>query len=404
VKHASGGTDLDEAKARAYVESLAGKPLPERAAEMAARYVEGNDAYEDDPAAKEAIVEYNRRVYGLHDSNDRQGDFAQVYWTCREWSYDYFKLFYEQIGVEPFEKFYPESETAPAGVAAVQEQLKKGVYRESDGAVVFRGEPYGLHTRVFINSQGLPTYEGKDVGLILRKWADYSFDMSVVITGNDIVEYMKVVLKSVEQFEPELVKRSRHLTHGQVKLEGGVKMSSRKGNILYADDILGAAEAAARKVAERGAAETANAAVKYALLKQRLGGDIIYNPAESVAVEGNSGPYLQYAHARARSILGKAGTAPDADIPAADLQPGERTLVRKMSEYAETVDKAVVELMPHYICTYLYELAQTFNRFYENNRVIGDERQQLRLVLVQKYADTLKNGLTLLGIASPDKM
>lgn len=403
LKHA-GGTELDESKTRAYIDGLAGKPLPERAAEMAARYVEGNDAYEDDAAAKEKIIEYNRRVYELHATGEHESDFAKIYWACREWSYDYFRLFYKQIGVEPFEKFYPESQTAPAGVTAVQEQLKKGVYEKSDGAVVFRGEPYGLHTRVFINSQGLPTYEGKDVGLILRKWADYNFDLSVVITGNDIVEYMKVVLKSVEQFEPELVQKSRHLTHGQVKLEGGVKMSSRKGNILYADDILGAAEAAAREVAEPGAAETANAAVKYALLKQRLGGDIIYDPKESVAVEGNSGPYLQYAHARARSILHKAGVVLSADFPATDLQPGERALVRKMSEYAETIDKAVTELMPHHICTYLYELAQTFNRFYENNRVIGDDRQQLRLALVSRYADTLKSGLTLLGIASPDKM
>src|SRR5207253_7585860 len=103
---------------------------------------------------------------------------------------------------------------------------------------VFDGEKYGLHTRVFINSQGLPTYEAKDVGLIMKKWADYHFDRSVVITGNDIIEYMKVVLKSVEQFEPELTKRTTHLTHGNVKLAGGVKMSSRKGNFLRATEDL----------------------------------------------------------------------------------------------------------------------------------------------------------------------
>lgn len=407
VRHA-GGSGLDEAKARAYTDELADKPLKERAAEMAARYVEGNDAYEDDAAAKEKIVAYNKRVYELHEKNEHGSDFAKVYWTCRQWSYDYFKLFYEQIGVEPFEKFYPESETTPGGVATVKEQLKKGVYQESDGAVVFKGEAYGLHTRVFINSQGLPTYEGKDVGLIMQKWTDYEFDLSVVITGNDIVEYMKVVLKSVEQFQPELVERTRHLTHGQVKLEGGVKMSSRKGNVLYADDILGAAETAARKVAAQNTAETAYSAVKYALLKQRLGGDIIYDAEESVAVEGNSGPYLQYAHARARSVLKKAGAASGSSDAASHsdsvLQPDERSLVRKIGEYAETIDQAVYDLMPHHICTYLYELAQTFNRFYEANRVIGDERQQLRLGLVNSYADTLKRGLSLLGIASPDKM
>jgi arginyl-tRNA synthetase len=275
------------------------------------------------------------------------------------------------------------------------------VYEESDGAIVFNGEKYGLHTRVFINSHGLPTYEAKDVGLIMQKWQDYHFDQSLVITGNDIVEYMKVVLKSIEQFEPELAKRSRHLPHGNVKLAGGVKMSSRKGNVLLALDVLEAARAANRELIGQDNEQTVLGAVKYAFLKQRIGGDIVYDPKESVSLEGNSGPYLQYAHARARSILKKS----DAEhaVPE-NLEPGERSLVRKISEYAEVVDAAVSELMPHHICTYLYELAQVFNRFYEHNRVIGSEREPARLRLVKQYADTLQHGLELLGIQAPERM
>jgi arginyl-tRNA synthetase len=182
---------------------------------------------------------------------------------------------------------------------------------------------------------------------------------------------------------------------------GGIKMSSRKGNILRAEDILAAAAAAAQKLSENTGSEVVVGAVRYAFLKVRIGSDIVYDPNESVSLEGNSGPYLQYAHARARSILAKAEGAGGG---LNSLDAGERPLVRKLSEYAETVDLAVAELMPHHICTYLYELAQTFNRFYEHNRVIGDTRQAARLQLVEQYADTLRIGLGLLGIASPDKM
>ena len=118
------------------------------------------------------------------------------------------------------------------------------VYEKSDGAIVFKGEKHWLHTRVFVNSEGLPTYEAKDVGLIMHKWQDYHFDKSIVITGNDIAEYMRVVLKSIEQFMPELAERTVHLTHGIVKLAGGVKMSSRLGNILGATDVINIAAAA----------------------------------------------------------------------------------------------------------------------------------------------------------------
>lgn len=382
---------------------VAGKDPHERAAWLSARYVEGNTAYEDDESLKAEIIEVNKRIYQVHADSDHQSGFAQIYWTCREWSYDYFKVFYGELEVIPFEKYYPESVTTPTGVATVKEQLQKGVYEESDGAIVFNGEKYGLHTRVFINSQGLPTYEAKDVGLIMQKWHDYHFDTSVIITGNDIVEYMKVVQKSIEQFEPELTKRSVHLTHGNLKLEGGKKMSSRKGNVLLALDVLDAAHEAVRELMGTNVTSTVLGAVKYAFLKQRIGGDIVYNPKDSVSLEGNSGPYLQYAHARAKSIMRKSTTTP-AELANMTLEDTERLLVRKLSEYREVIEHAQHELLPHYICTYLYELAQEFNRFYEKNKVVGSAREAERVALVQHYAVTLKNGLGILGIEAPDVM
>jgi arginyl-tRNA synthetase len=367
---------------------------------LAEAYVEGTNAYEDDTKAKTEIIKLNKQVYKVHQENDHESPFAQIYWLCRDWSYKYFDTFYELIGSK-FEKYYPESEVADLGLETVKAHIQKGIFEESEGAVVFKGEPYGLHTRVFINSEGIPTYEAKDVGLIMQKKKDYNFDKSVVITGNEQQQYMTVVLKAVEQFEPELVEATTHLTHGLVKLQGGVKMSSRKGNILRAVDVLHAADQANEKASGKKDTQVSLAAVKYAFLKQRLGGDIIYNPEESVSLQGNSGPYLQYAHVRARSIVAKSTAQA---VEPQNLEPQERTLVRKLSEYASVIELATQEMLPHHICTYLYELSQVFNRFYENNRVIGDPREAERLNLVHRYADTLKAGLLVLNIPAPDKM
>jgi arginyl-tRNA synthetase len=367
------------------------------------RYVIGSTAYEEDEVAKAEITECNKRVYALHEANDHDSPFAQIYWTCRQWSYDGFDALYQRLGMVPFDKYYPESQTTPVGIETVKSGLEQGVLSRSEGAVVFKGEERGLHTRVFLTSEGLPTYEAKDLGLAISKWRDYRFDKSIMITGNDIVEYMKVVMAVLQHFHPEIAQRTSHLTHGMIKLAGGAKMSSRKGSILRAADVLDAAADANRAATGKDQHETVLGAVKYSFLKQRIGGDIIYDPQESVALEGNSGPYLQYAHARARSILRKAEFEGGA-LEAADLQPGERTLVRKVGEFAEVVTQATAELMPHHIATYLYELAQIFNRFYESNRVVGDERQTLRLQLVASYADVLQQGLGLLGIHAPDSM
>ena len=380
-------------------EGLDAIPTNSRAEWMAEAYVSGTQAYEENEQAKAEIIAMNKRVYQLHTEDDHDSPFAKIYWKCRQWSYDYFDSFYQRIGSN-FEKYYPESQTSALGLETVKQHIGD-VYTESNGAVIFDGEKHGLHARVFINSEGLPTYEAKDVGLIMHKWQDYHFDLSVIITGNDIIEYMKVVLKSIEQFMPELPAKTRHMTHGIVKLQGGTKMSSRKGNFLRAVDVLDAATEASLKLSSENSEQTVLGAVKYAFLKNRIGGDIIYEPEESASMEGNSGPYLQYAHARARSILQKAGDAPQ---NLAEFVDAERTLARKISEYPEVVDKSVTDLMPHHIATYLYELAQEFNRFYEHNRVVDDERQSTRLSLVQNYADTLKIGLGVLGIQAPDKM
>ncbi len=374
----------------------------DRSAWMAEAYVEGNNAYEDNEQAKAEITEFNKRVYQLHADNNHDSLFAQIYWTCRQWSYEAFDAFYARLGTK-IEHYYPESEVADKGLQLVKEQIGK-VFEESEGAVVFNGKAHGTHTRVFVSRQGLPTYEAKEVGLIVKKYEDYHYDRSVIVTANEQEQYMTVVLQAIEQFIPDLARATTHIPHGMVRLSGGVKMSSRKGNIVSATEVLDITAKANRELSGQDNEQTVLGAIKYAFLKSRLGSDIIYEPKESVSLEGNSGPYLQYAHARAQSILRKADSSKTSEPSASSLEAGERSLVRKMTEYAEVVDKAVAELMPHHICTYLYELAQTFNRFYEHSRVIGDARQTVRLILVQQYAEILQAGLVILGIAAPDKM
>jgi len=380
---------------------LAEVPTERRSEWMAEAYVEGNNTYEDDEVAKAEMVALNKKVYDFHEQNDHESPLAVIYWTCRNWSYEYFDAFYDRIGCH-FEKYYPESETSELGLATVKQQIGK-VFEESDGAVVFKGEDHGLHTRVFINREGLPTYEAKDVGLILKKWEDYHFDKSLVITGNEQEQYMAVVLKAVSQFAPELAAKTTHLTHGMVKLVGGVKMSSRKGNILRAVDVLDVATEANKVATGNDDEQVVLGAVKYSFLKQRMGGDIVYDPNESVSLQGNSGPYLQYAHARATSILKKSTNKPGRTYNA-ELNESERSLVRKLTEYPEVIEKSLVDMLPHHICTYLYELAQTFNRFYEQNRVLGDDRETDRITLVSAYAGVLQSGLKLLGISAPETM
>lgn len=385
-----------------YPEKLEGIAEHDRATWISACYVKGNTAYAESEQSKAEIGEINKKVYALHTSDEKTAPFAQLYWTCRQWSYDGFEQLYQKLQVKPFAMYYPESETSAYGIELVEKGRAEGIFEESDGAVVYKGEKDGLHTRVFLTGEGLPTYEAKDLGLAERKWQDYHFDQSIIITAGDIIEYMRVVVKVLSHFHPELADRTKHLTHGLIKMPGGEKMSSRTGKALLADDILDAARQASQAL-ERDDEDVILGAVKYSFLKNRIGGDIIYDPKESVSMEGNSGPYLQYALVRAKSILQKAGSI-DAVEHIDTLEPGERSLAVQLGKYPEVFNGAVQELSPHAICSYLYETAQVFNRFYENNRVVDDPRSAIRVQLVSAYSAVLAGGLTILGIPTPERM
>lgn len=365
-------------------------------------YVRGAGAYEEDAAVKAEIDELNKTIYGFHSSDDHSSPLAQIYWTTRQWSFDYFDAFYKLINVETM-RYYPESETAVVGMKVVEEQLAKGLLKQSDGAIVFEGdESKHLHTRVFVTSKGLPTYETKDIGVIWMEKQDYDFEHRYLLTGNDQKEYMRVVYAAAEAFRPELAGTMTHLTNGTVKFADGKKMSSRLGNVTRAIDVIDIVrEKVAELIEDKELLETvALGAIKYAFARYKLGGDIAFDIQETVSLQGNSGPYVQYAHARARRILEKTGafTMPH------EVREEDRALVRKLGEYAEVVELAIRSLEPHHICNYLFELAQEFNRYYEKNQVAGSEHETHRAGIVALYADALAAGLAILGIDAPEKM
>lgn len=391
--------------------------------EIAKCYVEGTQEYDENEHARDEITELNKIIYTLAELGEEKcrerlelemvaEDFgrstaeiarlAELYWRGRELSYEYFKDFYARIGVK-FDKFYPESAVTQKGLEEVRAHVGT-VYEESEGAIVYRGEKVGLHTRVFVNAQGVPTYEAKDVGLIFTKWADWHFDESIVITGNEQTDYMKVVLASVKEYAPELVEKTQHLTHGMVKLPGNVKMSSRKGNFLKAVDVID-------MVGEELGGEQADekvvlAALKYAFLKYKMGGDIVFDPKESVAMNGNSGVYLLYSAVRAKKILQKLDKCGKSEQ--LDLNDEERRFVRKLSkklvQYEEVLAGAMCGKAPYKLCTYLYELAQEFSRFYEKVRVVGGGHEEVLEKYVKAYVGVMGQGLRLLGIEIPEEM
>ncbi len=363
--------------------------------QIADAYVRGTRLYEDDEAAKAEIVKLNKDIYNIAENDVHEGELAELYWKGREVSYKYFEDFYKRVGVK-FDKYYPESTVAKRGLTEVKSHVGD-VYEESDGAIVFAGEKYDLHTRVFVNAEGLPTYEAKDVGLIFTKWDDYHFDKSIVITGNDIIDYMKVVLKSISLYAPELVERTKHITHGNVRLPGNEKMSSRKGNFIKAVDIL---DNVSSMVSDE---KIALAAIKYAFLKYKIGGNIEFDAKESVSTTGNSGVYLQYSAVRARKILAGIATS-EADFSKWELNANEKKLIAKLTQYGNVLSDALSDFAPHKIANYLYETAQEFSRFYENVKVAGSERESERAVLVKAYFDVMAHGLNILGIEIPEEM
>lgn len=361
-------------------------------------YADGAKAFEQDELVKTAIADINKKIYERSDEV-----VNAIYDLGKEISFNYFDEVYKRIGTPPFERQYLESNSGPAGIELVRANMD--TFEESEGAVVFRGEQHGQHTRVFITSTGLPTYESKDLGLAVLKDQDYpDASLSIIITANEINAYFKVVLAALNLIKPELAAKTRHLSHGLIKLPSG-KMSSRSGDVVKATELLDEVEAAVKQRAPDSPAadENALAAIKYAFLKPTIGGDIVYDVEESIKLDGQTGPYVQYAAVRMASILDKVsggGGSESYDWTA------EKPLLLLLARYPEAVALATEELAPSRIAQFVYELAKEFNRYYEHVPVKDAESlaKNARLHLLSSTHRVLAHALGLLNISTPAKM
>lgn len=373
------------------------------------QYAKGSDAYDTDEIARKEIDDINKKIYDRSDKT-----INDIYDWGRAVTLDAFEDLYTALGTK-FDYYFFESEMAPIGEKIVYDNLGI-IFEESDGAIVFHAEKYDpkLHTRVFINSKGLPTYETKEIGLTITKFEKEDPDLSIITTAIEQGEYMKVVQKAVSLMHPNYESRMKHVTHGMMRLASG-KMASRKGNVVTGQSLIGdSLDVVREKMVNRNFTHSEEdeisvavgiAALKYSILRSSLGSDIIYDFEKSISFEGDSGPYLQYTAVRANSLLKKA-EAEGLCVAYTDI-PSEVTLLeQELYQFPEVVARAYTLLEPHHIATYLTELASAFNTFYGNTIIINknDPYAPYRVSLVEAFYQTMKNGLYLLGIKTPEKM
>ena len=352
---------------------------------------------------KNEIIEINKKIYNGDDHK-----VIEVYNEGRKLSLEKLEKIYERVGMlqrnhlgeqRYFDFYFFESASWYIGKVIVENNIPS-VFKKSEGAVVFHGEECDppLHTRVFINSQNLPTYEAKELGLLKSKIdkQGWNFDTSISITANEQTEYFKVVLAAAKKINElaSAAEKTKHIAHGTLRLSTG-KMSSRTGNVVTAEALIEEV-----KSRTKGDEQVAIGAIKYMILRQAIGNDIVFDFEKSVSTEGDSGVYLQYAHARANSILEKSKSSPPAKGEMSQTE-GVRIIERLLYRFPEIVERAGKEYAPNYITTYLTELASSFNNFYAQEQIIGNE---YRMMITQAFKIVMKNGLTILGIPAPERM
>ncbi len=390
-----------------------------QAANIGRAYALGAGLYETDKKVKSEIDAINKKIYLKSDQK-----INEIYDWGFKVTMDAFQDLYEMLGTE-FDFYFLESQMALIGERIVKDNLdkmidvpdSKMIFKKSDGAIVFKAEKYDakLHTRVFVTSEGLPTYETKELGLIEEKFrTDPDMDLSITVTASEQMDYMRVVMKAISLIHPNFEKKMKHITHGLMRFWDG-KMSSRKGNVITGESLLNdVRDAILEKMTDREfsndqreeiAADVGVAAIKYSILKQSASGDIIYDFEKSISFDGDSGPYLQYSYARANSVLEKAQK--ENILPDPHAFPSEIFEVEKLLyKFPEVVLRSASEYEPHYIVNYLIEVARAFNSFYGNNLIVRkeDKSSGYKIALTYAFTFVLKTGLHLLGIQVPKKM
>ena len=391
--------------------------------ELAKQYMaDGMDA----DAAKEKAKQESPLIKEAHEmlvkweNNDPE---VRALWAkMNSWVYAVFDETYKNLGVG-FDKIYYESDTYLEGREKVEEGLAKGFfYRRDDNSVWADLTKEGLDEKLLLRSDGTSVYMTQDIGTAKLRFQDYPIDQMIYVVGNEQNYHFQVLSILLDKLGFKWGKDLIHFSYGMVELPNG-KMKSREGTVVDADDLIAAMISDARKtsdelgkfhdMSEAEKQETARivglGALKYFILKVDARKNMLFNPAESIDFNGNTGPFIQYTYARIRSILRKAeaeGLSPV--LPAeVEMNGKEIELTQKISEYGAAVAQAGKDYSPSGIANYCYELTKAFNQFYHDYSVLGaetTEQKQLRLTLAANIAKTIKNGMALLGIEVPERM
>lgn len=370
-------------------------------------YSYGNEKYENDLTAKSSIEAVNRALYagtdslladlreqGIKTSRHRLDEICSILGT-------------------KFDKEIYESEASDVGRKIVEDNIGK-VFNESEGAVIFDGERHGLHTRVFLNSQGLPTYEAKDLGNFVLKQESYpDWTASVIVTGNEQTEYFKVLHTAINCLFPETKnKLLKHIPTGFLTLTTG-KMSSRKGNALSGESLIEEVRLAAMRKLEETRAEDpkrlssdiAVAALKYQILRQKVGSNIVFDKQKALSFEGDSGPYLQYTYVRILSVLKRAEEA-NVTLSTKHVPANRYDIENIIYRFPDIALSATNDYAPHKMIIYLTELASEFNTFYAKEKIADptDEFSGYKMALTKVVGIVIEKGLYMLGMTAPEKM
>lgn len=352
----------------------------------------------------------------------RDPEIRSLWEMMNSWVYAGFDETYDRMGVG-FDKIYYESSTYLKGKEKVLEGLEKGLmYRKDDGSVWADLTSDGLDHKLLLRSDGTSVYMTQDIGTAQMRFADYPIDRMIYVVGNEQNYHFQVLSLLLDRLGFQWGKDLVHFSYGMVELPEG-KMKSREGTVVDADDLMDEMVTTARAVSsERGQLEGASeeevkditemvglGALKYFLLKVDPRKNMTFNPKESIDFNGNTGPFIQYTHARIRSVLRKAADEGFTTGEFITVAPGEReiALIQRLADYPSTVAEAGNSLSPALIANYVYELAKEYNQFYHDCSILkesDESKRSLRLALSETTARTIASAMGLLGIRVPDRM
>lgn len=376
------------------------------AAEIGVAYIHGAAAYEESEEARREIDALNTMIYAVVAKHEKQEPLTEdernilaLWIKGREISMEEFRRLWRILGTRfDYELF--DSDTGESGLRIVRDGLAAGVFKKSDGAVIYDGEGKGVHTMVFITGRGTPTYEAKDIGLAFLREEKVPNDAVIIVTGNEQVGRFKTVLAALSEIAPAVAAKTSHVATGFLTLTTG-KMASRKGNIITAamliEDVIGKAQA--KNPDPLIAEQVAVGALKYMVLRSAPGSDIVFDPEKSLSLDGDSGPYLQYALVRARKLLAYESQSAGQEVPSAPY-----AIERLITRFPEVAARAERERAPHHVAQYLTQLAAAWNAFYATEQVLGSAEEAYKQRVARAFLRTMERGLDLLGIPSPERM